>query len=207
MYSDPPFLFRMKNMARDDKYRSFADLASHERENVDFRVVVRPVPGCSVSVVAPHGGRIERHTSTIAQAIAGEDLNLYLFEGIKKRSGNRALHITSHRFDEPRCLNLISGSRVVVTIHGCKDRQHIVYVGGLDLDLKREFVRALQGAGIKVKDKGHRFPAASPTNICNRGSTGRGVQLEISASLRNSPKAKILAQAIRQVLHRGQHGA
>jgi phage replication-related protein YjqB (UPF0714/DUF867 family) len=80
-------------------------------------------------------------------------------------------------------------------------------VGGLDYDLKHEFVRALHGAGIDIKDKGHRFPAASPRNICNRGSTGRGVQLEISASLRNSPKAKILAEAIRQVLCRRQHAA
>lgn len=193
-------------MAHRDKYTSFAELNAHEREDVDFRVLVRPVPRSSVSVVAPHGGRIEPHTSAIARAIAGADLNLYLFEGIKA-SGNGVLHLTSHRFDEPRCLDLVAHSPFVVTVHGCNDKTQVVYAGGLDYELKRELVVAMRAAGVNVKDKGHSYPGALPKNICNRGSTGRGVQVEISAPLRRSPRAILLAQAMRNVLLQRRHAA
>jgi phage replication-related protein YjqB (UPF0714/DUF867 family) len=39
-----------------------------------------------------------------------------------------------------------------------------------------------------------------PRNICNRGRTGRGVQLEISLALRRSPRRVILVRAVREVL-------
>jgi phage replication-related protein YjqB (UPF0714/DUF867 family) len=55
--------------------------------------------GSDVCIIAPHGGKIEKWTSEIATALAGDDYNLYLFEGLK-RAKNRDLHITSSRFDE-----------------------------------------------------------------------------------------------------------
>jgi phage replication-related protein YjqB (UPF0714/DUF867 family) len=84
----------------DDKYRDFAALSRTEREGVDFDIVCR-ARSSAVAVIAPHGGKIESGTSEIATAVAGDDFNLYCFQGLKPRH-NTSLHITSGRFDEPR---------------------------------------------------------------------------------------------------------
>ena len=65
-----------------DGYGGYADLASAQAEETDYRVHVRPFAGSSIAVIAPHGGGIEQFTSDIARAVAGTDINLYLFEGI-----------------------------------------------------------------------------------------------------------------------------
>jgi len=80
-----------------DHYHSYSELAEHEVEGTDFTITVFRRPFSAVAVIAPHGGKIEPRTSEIARAIAGEDFNLYLFEGIKKRGNYAALHITSRR--------------------------------------------------------------------------------------------------------------
>ena len=82
-----------------DTYNSFANLAKHAEEGRDFKVRTQERLGTTV-IIAPHGGGIEPGTSEIAEAIAGNDLSLYLFEGIRDEN-NRELHITSTRFDEP----------------------------------------------------------------------------------------------------------
>jgi phage replication-related protein YjqB (UPF0714/DUF867 family) len=68
------------------------------------------VPESRIAIIAPHGGGIEPGSSTIARAIAGEDINMYLFEGIKVAKGNAIVHIASHHFDEPRCLGEAVGT-------------------------------------------------------------------------------------------------
>ncbi len=90
--------------APGDDYRDYADLAKVQVENTDYRVYVRPNPNSTVAVIAPHGGGIEQHTSDVARAIAGDEFNLYLFEGIRPSRNYATLHLTSHRFDEPRCV-------------------------------------------------------------------------------------------------------
>ncbi|MFO1434843.1 MAG: poly-gamma-glutamate hydrolase family protein [Gammaproteobacteria bacterium] len=102
-----------------DRYLSFEELAAVEREDIDYRIVVREVPGASHAVITPHGGGIERGTTQIARAIAGDTHHLYLFEGLKPRGNLNALHITSRRFDEPRCLELVARSETVISVHGC----------------------------------------------------------------------------------------
>jgi phage replication-related protein YjqB (UPF0714/DUF867 family) len=84
-----------------DTYRNFIELSKKEVDGVDFRVVILGQPTASTVVVAPHGGGIEPGTSQVAQAIADDNFNLALFEGIKA-SGNSILHITSTNFDEPQ---------------------------------------------------------------------------------------------------------
>jgi phage replication-related protein YjqB (UPF0714/DUF867 family) len=61
-------------------YRSHADLAAAQAEGEDFRVVVVPRATSQVATMAPHGGSIEAHTSSIARQIAGTDFNLCLLE-------------------------------------------------------------------------------------------------------------------------------
>lgn len=186
--------------SRADSYACFADLAKQHVRGVDYQIEVHCRPASPVAIIAPHGGSIERRTSDIARAIAGEDFNLYLFEGIKPSGSYATLHLTSRRFDEPSCLELIAQCSLVVTIHGCKGDSEKVLLGGLDHELKTELADSLRKAGVNVETDGHRYPATDPNNICNRGRLKKGVQLELSAHLRGGPAEKGFVNSVRSVL-------
>ena len=176
---------------------SYAELAAWAVEERDYRITLRRRPESRIAVIAPHGGRIERDTSTVAEAIAAHDLNLYAFEGLLNALNHERLHLTSHRFDEPRCLELLVGCEQVVAVHGCALTDARALLGGRDETLKTALARALQSAGIEVQTEGHRFPGLHPENICNRGATGRGVQLELSDRLRDADHLERVARAVR----------
>ncbi len=181
-----------------DKYPDFKTLAANETPNKDFRIRIQDL-GSDISIIAPHGGSIEPKTSLIAESIAGDSHNFYCFEGIKERN-NRDLHITSHRFDEPDAINLISASDIVITIHACKDKEEIVYIGGQSKVLGFSIRDALRKLNIKTSEK-KKFAGRHPENICNKGRLGKGVQLEISRGLRDElEKLHTLSRAIRNVL-------
>jgi phage replication-related protein YjqB (UPF0714/DUF867 family) len=166
-----------------DTYRSYDDLCVHEREGSDFQVVFRR-GSPEVVVMAIHGGGIEPGTADIADAVAGDDYTLYCFKGIKP-AGNRVLHVTANRFDEPRAAAAAAMAETVMAIHGCRGSQPVAYVGGLDLELARRIRDALRSAGFDARRS--RRPGllgADPANICNRCHSGRGVQLELTARLR-----------------------
>lgn len=166
-----------------DKYGSFAELkASEPAGHWRAQAVVR---GAGQTVIAPHGGSIEPGTSEIAKTIAGEDLNLYVFEGLKP-AGNRDLHITSTRFDEPVGLKLLSTAIRVVAIHGeASGDKAVTFLGGLDAELGAAIERELLASGFQVSRHGNpELQGASADNICNRGQSRRGVQLELSRGLR-----------------------
>ena len=181
-------------------YRGFADLTKYQVRGRDFNILICRRSSSRVALIAPHGGRIERRTSEVARAIAGEDFNLYALEGIKPSGNYDALHLTSRLFDEPECLALLAECSVVVAIHGCKGTDERVLLGGLDGDLKVQLAEALVGAGVAVETKGHRYPATDLNNICNRGRSGKGVQLELTGSLRGSAAEARLVCAVRSVL-------
>jgi phage replication-related protein YjqB (UPF0714/DUF867 family) len=170
-----------------DQYHSFAELAAHEREGVDYRIHVlsRPSP---VAVVAPHGGWIEPGAAEAARAIAGEAFSLYCFESLRRRAKGDGLHITSTRFDEPQALALIAASRLVVGVHGRKDGSDAaaVWVGGLAEAMRDAICAALLAAGFRATavGEGHPLAGRDPLNICNRGLDGAGVQLELPRALR-----------------------
>jgi phage replication-related protein YjqB (UPF0714/DUF867 family) len=166
-----------------DTYSNFKELSFKEKRNKDF-VIATCNTGSPVTIIAPHGGRIEPRTSYIASRIAGDKFNFYGFKGIKP-DNNRCLHITSHKFDEPQALNLVENSRIVVSIHACTDRQALVYPGGRNEELIAAIVKALTAAGITVADRIAKYQGLNPNNICNRGLTGKGAQLEISRGLRD----------------------
>jgi phage replication-related protein YjqB (UPF0714/DUF867 family) len=171
-----------------DRYANFAELSARERRGRDYDIVVREMADSPVAVVAPHAGAIERGTSEVAVTIAGADYNLYLFEGL----GGDAyrLHITSSHFDEPECMALVERCSVVLTIHGCHyaDHDETVYLGGRDAGLRDAIGAALGKAGFGTR-LDTRNPGRHRLNICNRGSTGQGVQLEISRDLRRKLRA------------------
>ena len=39
-----------------------------------------------------------------------------------------------------------------------------------------------------------------PSNVCNRGLSGAGVQLELSLEMRRSPRRALLIRAVREAL-------
>jgi phage replication-related protein YjqB (UPF0714/DUF867 family) len=169
----------------DDRYSDFDELSRNEREGVDFRICLtrRDSP---VAIIAPHGGRIEFGTSQAAAAIAGEMYSLYCFEGLKPH-GNRALHIPSTNFHEPKCMELISTCDIVVSVHGLKGKHEAIDVGGLDNELRDAICRNLNNAGFEAKIvTSGSHAAVSQRNISNRGRLRTGVQLEITKGLRGT---------------------
>jgi len=187
-------------MGFQDRYHGFAELAREAREGRDYR---RVVEGCGgeIAIVAPHGGGIEPGTSEIARALAGREIaraltgrevaravagrefELYCFEGLRPE-GNDELHIASHRFDEPTAMRLVARVRVVVAVHGCAGVHQAVYVGGLDRHLRERLIAVLRQAGFEAERATGDLAGCYASNICNRGRSGRGVQLEITEGLR-----------------------
>ncbi len=170
-----------------DSYASFDELKSKEVEGHDYRIHHR-IGRTGVAIVAPHGGKIERGTLQVANAIAGDEHSYYCFEGIKAiQKNNRVLHITSNNFDEPRAVSLVSTAESVVTIHGARGIHCAVYAGGLDMGLRTAVLDSLNELGFAAEDD----PSPSrqgkgPKNICNRGASGQGLQLELTFGLRKS---------------------
>jgi phage replication-related protein YjqB (UPF0714/DUF867 family) len=170
-----------------DTYPNFAALARRERSGVDYQLRVRRARP-AFAIMAPHGGGIEPGTSEIADAIAADRHSFHTLEGLKP-SGNAVLHITSTRFDEPMCLTVLGHSAVVVTLHGehSEDDGEGVFLGGRDCDLGDRIGAALARQGFDVRE--HDDPdlqGLEEKNICNRGTSRAGVQLELSKAVRKT---------------------
>jgi len=173
-----------------DKYRNFEELEKGE-DTHNYRIIYKD-RSSHISIIAPHGGKIEGNTTEIAEAIANDKFNYYSFIG-ERRNENKKLHITSHKFDEPKALELVGKSEIVVAIHGCQDRQdgknykkHI-FIGGLNKELKDELEKVLSEAGLSIGRE--KFKGKEKNNICNRTPQG-GVQFELTASFRNDAKLR-----------------
>jgi len=170
-----------------DKYRTFAALERKERAGIDYDILARRAQS-RFAIVAPHGGGIEPGTSELADAVAGLEHSFYTFEGLKT-SGNGDLHITSTRFDEPICLILLGRSNVIVTLHGehSEEDGEGVFMGGIDTDLGDSIGSKLARKGFDVRvHKNPKLQGKELTNICNRGQSLAGVQIELSKAVRKT---------------------
>lgn len=189
-----------------DRYRSYRELTGHERQGEDYEIkaVARNRDPRTV-VIAPHGGKIEPGTSEIAESIAGDAFVLYSFQG-RKKSNNRHLHITSHRFDEPQAVALVEAAHVALAVHGeYNDGEEFVMVGGLHQGLVSAVNSSLERIGITTREPSGGLYATHPQNICNRTQRG-GVQLEISRQLRDvlmadEQRRAQFADEMRNLLH------
>ncbi|MDY6791067.1 MAG: poly-gamma-glutamate hydrolase family protein [Thermodesulfobacteriota bacterium] len=180
-----------------DKYKNFAELEQHEREDEDYTILYREVDA-KIAIMAPHGGGIEPGTIDIADALAGSDFTFYAFKGIKK-TGNKLLHITSNRFDEPIGLQISKNAFIVVTIHGARNRGDMVFVGGKNHKLKQRIMSALRADGFNaVISEITGLRGIKPENICNRCKSGKGVQLEISRGLREEMFENLHRRSLRK---------
>jgi phage replication-related protein YjqB (UPF0714/DUF867 family) len=189
-----------------DKYLNFEELVSQESE-YRIEVVDR---ASEVTIIAPHGGRIEPRTAEIAALIAGDHYNLFCFHGLKQ-DDNHDLHITSHRFDHPRALEMVSKARYVIAVHGCTVAEPIAYLGGLDTGLIAQISTELTTLHIENKCNFGRFSGTHQHNICNRGQSKRGVQLELSRGIRDSEMAcnklgAAVQSALEQITNRQRQG-
>ncbi|MGH8551010.1 MAG: poly-gamma-glutamate hydrolase family protein, partial [Methylococcales bacterium] len=135
-----------------DHYRNFAHLKNHETEFRDYRIRVRERASGTV-ILAPHGGWIERGTSQIADAMAGDEHTFYAFEGLKPGlKSNRILHITSDHFDEPSAVAIVTRAKRVITIHGARGSESAIYLGGLDRELRIALLDSLRSNGFQTCD-------------------------------------------------------
>ena len=166
----------------------------------DYRIVVEDSYASHVAIIAPHGGSIERRTSDIARAIAAERHPYYLFEGLDPDGSFDELHITSHRFDEPQCLNFVATVDTVIAIHGCNGDEKQILLGGLHAELKESIAYFLGQAGIAADLDAHKFQGKHRANICNRGRLRAGVQIEFSDALRGAAEEAAAVAAIRKAL-------
>jgi len=165
-----------------DRFRSFAALAAERTEGEDFRVTVLDRKA-AVTVLAIHGGVIEPGSEALARAIAGEDLNLYVFEALTRRQ----LHLTSARFDDPRAVSLAEAARLCVSVHGYAEASlKDICVGGANARLRKRVAKALRAKlpDLEVHSPCKRFGGSAKKNIVNRCAEG-GVQLELSRALRD----------------------
>jgi phage replication-related protein YjqB (UPF0714/DUF867 family) len=185
--------------AATDTYTCFAELDVHETHGTDYRVRMIERSGAPVTVIAPHGGGIEIGTSQMAARIARGRHSLFLFEGLKPPWQNRGLHITSHRFDHPLCVALVARSPVTLAVHGCRGEAHI-YLGGLDMELKALLTARLRDAGFPATSTDHPYMGLNPLNICNRGSRGRGAQIELTRDFRDPVHRRQIAALVRDAL-------
>lgn len=166
-----------------DIYRSYDELAARHQQGRDYDIQCQDRGGL-ILILAPHGGAIERGTSELARAIAGDHFSYYLFESRLKVGESKALHITSANFDEPVCLDLIGKFQTALAIHGCERKKPVIYVGGRDEQLKLRIIQALDANGYPVRPGSGSLAGTYPTNICNRTSARQGVQLELSGPMR-----------------------
>ena len=167
-----------------DLHNTFAEMASNEREGTDFTVECTNRASNAV-ILAIHGGAIEEHTDKIARHIAGQDLSYYLLVGTRPAGNQRHLHIASARFDDPRAVALVRDAQTVISIHGEESNTDaFVLLGGRDAALRNRITQELQARGFTTRDAPEHLAGLDPSNICNRGLTGQGVQLEFSKVLR-----------------------
>lgn len=163
---------------------SFKQLCRQASEGLDFVVEMRGGRS-ALAVMAPHGGRIEPGTDLLADAIAGREHGYYAFKGLRKLN-NAALHLASERFDEPRALRMAGKVHSVITVHGCRGMRPVVYAGGLAAGLKFEVIKSLKAAGFEAGESpSSSLAGVHRSNLCNRGRSGRGLQLELSQRLRH----------------------
>ena len=171
-------------MASNSWYKSFVELNESEHEGASYQRRVKKRRS-RFAIIAPHGGGIEPGTSEIVRAIAGSAFSYYTFDGLRK-AGNELLHITSTLFDEPKCLNLVNDSEFVIAIHGCGGENKAIHVGGLHDELKTRLIYAMVKAGFDARLADVHYAGTQSQNVCNRGLSGKGIQLELTEGLRST---------------------
>lgn len=159
----------------------------------------------SVIIIAIHGGKIEIGTTEIARSISQlGKYNYYSFIGVMK-SNNSSLHITSTKFNEEKAIKMVTESKTTISIHGCAGVDKVTYIGGLDTELGKKIKKNLIDAGFKVEQAPENLSGTSKDNIANKNIFKKGIQLELTNSLRydllsDTKSMKLYIEAINNAL-------
>lgn len=168
----------------EDMYANFEELKADTVAEVDYHIEATK-RNSNIVMMTPHGGGIEIGTSELVLFAANGIFSEYAFEGLRT-SNNRELHITSTNFDEPICLDMVTSSEHILAFHGYADTVKHTMIGGRDTNAKQCAYEALTAAGFscEILATGAPLSGSDYDNICNKGTRGMGVQLEISTAQR-----------------------
>lgn len=171
-----------------DRYRDFSDLRASRPHS--YKIEHREISN-DVLIFIPHGGGIEPGTTELCKWFSRRSFSFYSFTGIGVQC--KELHLTSTKFDEPKLLDLLGKHTRAVSFHGMTNeaRKKVkadIFVGGLDLNLRDSISAELKAVGFLVSTN-EEFPyselsALNPKNVTNRCISKKGVQIELSASIR-----------------------
>jgi len=165
-----------------DKYQSLDELKQALQEGKDFRIVSQD-RGSAVTIAAPHGGSIEPYTSQLTALIAGNDYNVFSFEGLWTENVHD-LHVTATHFRDPQLDALLSKSRVCVAVHGRRGNDETIWLGGLNEKMSALMLKKFKECGFAVDPDPPALKGTSAKNVVNLTSE-RGVQLELPEKLRD----------------------
>lgn len=172
-------------------YSSFAKLSASE-EAADYTIKTTDI-GSDTTILALHGGGIERGTSELVETLNGYGkYNTYLFEGLKANS-NWSLFLRAINFDEPTAVSLVQDSDYTLSIIGATGDNEITYIGGQN-KLLAELIRLhliSKGYNVKTLSVPDRIAGVMNSNIVNKNKLLNdsyqigGVQIAISKGLRD----------------------
>jgi phage replication-related protein YjqB (UPF0714/DUF867 family) len=199
LYKDPSLVEGVDYARRHRRHERFDDSLARTDD----------VP--KTTILAPHGGGIERGTSELCLAVAGyHPANLpitppagvtcdyWMFEGVRE-DDNAALHVPSIGCDDGVAVSLCAGSLNALSLHGFKpeppdftEDARVVLVGGANTTgttpLQDYLLKGLRDADFDARPAGQHgeFDGDDPCNIVNRTLLGMGAQLELSTPLRDA---------------------
>lgn len=172
-------------------YHSFADLSVAE-DAADYTINTSDI-GSKTTILALHGGGIERGTSELVEALNGSGkYNTYLFEGLKA-AGNGSLYLRAIDFDEPAAVGLVQDSAYTLSIIGAAGDDETTYIGGQNKLLAELIKLHLSSKGYNVKSFSipDRIAGIMDSNIVNQNQMFNGsyqiggVQIAVSKGLRD----------------------
>ena len=166
-----------------DEFKSMEDLKMVLQEGVDYRIKTRD-RNSNVTVAAPHGGFIEPGSSELAEAISGDEYNLFDFRGLDNKHPRKA-HVTSSHYKDPLLTELLNKSDICLSVHGMRGEEEALYVGGLNKELRELVTEKLTAAGFPANSNPPKFRGEHQKNFIN-SPKDHGVQLELSWGLRKT---------------------
>lgn len=179
--------FAETSFAAKDIFQNYEELSAHYQEGKDYVIQTQSKPS-DVMILAIHGGRIEKGSDELAKAIAKDDHSYYVFEALIYKDTNKDqrndLHLTAKNFDEPTALKMTAQKNKVVSIHGAKGEEKIVYMGGNHSILRENIAKKLSDAGFRIEKAPEDLNGNHPNNIVNKSRNLSGAQMELTTALR-----------------------
>ncbi|EHL09217.1 hypothetical protein HMPREF0322_00099 [Desulfitobacterium hafniense DP7] len=172
-------------------YHSFAELSAAEAA-ADYTIKTNDI-GSDTTVLALHGGGIERGTSELVEALNGYGkYNTYSFEGLKA-ADNGSLFLRAVEFDEPTAVSMVQDSDYTVSVVGAAGDDEITYIGGQN-KLLAELIKlhlTTKGYQVQTLSVPDRIAGILDSNIVNQNQLFKdsyrlgGVQIAVSKGLRD----------------------